>query len=191
MSKKKTRREKSKYPNLQPGLNLKIRKDYIEADYINGVKNENGETVIRALNDEEKEFLDQFYKEYINTNGLNPQDTKEFRDFRKEIKKEIKECTCSEKLKFLEEELRRCEEIIEEIREENDVMFSGNEDVRGLYEANNSRNRDLYNHRKVRGMLIDLDVESYDKFVSDLIDKSGHDYENVIIEDLKARKKLK
>lgn len=66
-----SRRKQTKYPNLNPGLNLKKRTEVIETDYVNGVRNEKGEMVIRPLNEDEKAWLDKFYKEYINGEKLD------------------------------------------------------------------------------------------------------------------------
>ena len=62
---KKTGREKVKNPALKRQYNLKVRRDYIEPDYIDGVYNDNGELLIRALTDEEKEWLNKFYEETV------------------------------------------------------------------------------------------------------------------------------
>lgn len=65
--KKKTKRSKAKYPALKKDLNLRSRRDYIEPEYINGVYDENGRQVIRALTAEEKEWLNKFYEETVVT----------------------------------------------------------------------------------------------------------------------------
>lgn len=52
--KKPTKRSRSKYPNLDPDLNLKIRRDLIEVDYLD------------KLNDDQKGWLDKFNNESIN-----------------------------------------------------------------------------------------------------------------------------
>jgi len=77
--KSQTLRGSSKYPELKPNLNLKGRQDYMDTGYVNGVKDEHGKTVIRALNDEEKKFLAQFYREWLNADprDANLYETKE------------------------------------------------------------------------------------------------------------------
>lgn len=67
--KKVNRRSKAKYPALDPTLNLRTRYEEIEQNqYINGVKNENGETVIRELTHSEKDWLNRFNEEFVNAN---------------------------------------------------------------------------------------------------------------------------
>ena len=64
--KAKKRRNDKPYVYLDKSENLRLRQDYMDVDYIDGVKNEKGETVIRALTHEEKEWLNNFYKEDLN-----------------------------------------------------------------------------------------------------------------------------
>lgn len=52
MSKEKTKRGKTKFPNLHPELNLKTRYELIDYDYID------------KLSTKEKKWLDKFTKEY-------------------------------------------------------------------------------------------------------------------------------
>lgn len=75
----KARRNKKKYVYLSKNENLRLRQDYMDVDYINGVRDANGKMVIRPLTDEEKTFLNNFYKEDLNAsiNENNPKFYKE------------------------------------------------------------------------------------------------------------------
>jgi len=60
-----SRRDKTKYPALDRNLNTKDRRYFIETEYINGVYGMDGKLAIRALNDEEKSFLNKYYQEVL------------------------------------------------------------------------------------------------------------------------------
>lgn len=64
--KRPTKRDSSKYPNLNKSLNTKLRRDYLDnLYYVDGVKNRGSdEHVIRPLDDSEKEWLNKFNGEY-------------------------------------------------------------------------------------------------------------------------------
>lgn len=66
--KPKTKRSKEKYPALKANLNLKTRYEQYDQDYIDGVKDDGGNTVIRPLSKDEKDWLNRFNEEYINAN---------------------------------------------------------------------------------------------------------------------------
>ena len=80
MSKKKNKRSKQEYPALDPKYNLKSRRDYIDNRYyVNGVNFE-GRKVIRKLKKEEKQFLNDFNKEYYNASFNSKYDYKEIHE---------------------------------------------------------------------------------------------------------------
>lgn len=65
-TKKTSSRSKKKHKNIDKRYNLALRQEYMDVDYVNGVKNAKGELVIRPMTDEEKTWLDNFYKEDLN-----------------------------------------------------------------------------------------------------------------------------
>lgn len=75
--------------NLNPKLNLPSRQDSLEGhNYANGVKNAFGKVVIRALNEEELDFLDKFEAETVITDFYH---TKDLKDHKKALDKAIKD----------------------------------------------------------------------------------------------------
>ena len=54
LPKKKTKRKNTRWPALNPQVNLKIRKDELEIDYLD------------KLSDKEKDWLNKFNEEYVN-----------------------------------------------------------------------------------------------------------------------------
>ena len=71
--KKKSRREKQEFPNLDVKYNLKKRRDYMDnRHYVNGVKNAKGDVVMPKLDQEAKEYLNKFNKEYYNASFSDP-----------------------------------------------------------------------------------------------------------------------
>lgn len=78
--KKKSRRERTKYPNLDPNMNIKARKDYLEGwRYVDGVKDTKGNEVIRPLTEEEKKWLDKFEAETVVTDFYHTQELKDLK----------------------------------------------------------------------------------------------------------------
>ena len=69
--KKKTKRNSMKRPELSPNMNLKGRQDYMDTEYANGVYDNTGKELIRALTEKEKDWLAQFYKEWLNADKTN------------------------------------------------------------------------------------------------------------------------
>lgn len=68
---KAKKRKKPKRRYLDRKLNLKARRDYIETFYVNGVKGADGEYALRPLTEEEKDWLNQYYREVVNADRRN------------------------------------------------------------------------------------------------------------------------
>ncbi|MDO3651287.1 hypothetical protein [Nocardia mangyaensis] len=61
-----SKRSKEKYPNLKKEFNLPSRQHLIDQEYIDGVYDNQGNCLIRGLNEEEKAWLDKFNSEWVN-----------------------------------------------------------------------------------------------------------------------------
>jgi len=59
------KKHKKKFQHLSKRGSRIHRQEFIESQYVSGVYNESGEQVIRPLNEEEKAFLDKYYKEFV------------------------------------------------------------------------------------------------------------------------------
>ena len=179
------KRDKVKHPYLKHAMNIKSRKDFIEADYVDGVKGIDGGYGIRPLNEEEKDWLNKYYKEVINTNGLQDGVPKELLALNRKLRKAYTKAKNDKNqpvMDVLKRSIEICEQDIEECRENAGALYPSCEDVRDLYRENNHRNRCIYNQRKARGMLLELDVQEYDKYFSDLVEESGIDPEILLVD---------
>ena len=184
-----SKRNKAKYPALEKGLNIKSRKDYIEVDYINGVKGDSGDYAIRPLNEDELEFLNKFYEETIVTNFTHDPKIKHLTQKKKNIiedktvqklKKELKTLKSekAEKKKIKEQqeiikltkqqneetykqELEDIEIELQELREDI-LLYPDREDHKQFYNDNNRRNSCLYNMAKKTYKLLSIDSEEYE-----------------------------
>lgn len=198
-----SKRSKSKYPALERGLNLKSRKDFIEVDYVDGVRNKNGELVIRAMTDEEKKWLNQYYEETVVTNFLHHPDLKRLN----REKKDIIECALVRKLKSqvdnikedypdqvelikelkemikltkeqnsekFAQELRQIEDSMQNIRDAV-LLYPDKEDHKQFYKENNKRNVCIYNSCKKTGTLLEFDTDAYDTFMSKNLNNVDHE----------------
>lgn len=66
---KKKRRSAKKLAALDPRYNTMTRQEYMDAHkYMNGIKDDEGNQIIRALTEDEKEWLNKFYSEYYGAN---------------------------------------------------------------------------------------------------------------------------
>lgn len=155
--KKVNRRSKAKYPALQKKFNLKMRQDYIEPDYINGVYDKDGNQVIRSLNHTEKEFLNKFYEETVGANFIHDSDLKEINKRIKDYKRRdhLTEEESFDLMQLQMEYYAKADEVL---------LYPDHEDQKKLYGENNARNRCLYNRSKSIGILDELNDATYDEF---------------------------
>lgn len=162
--KKKSIRSRQKYPNLNPKYNLKLRRDYINTHYVNGVKSVTGKGEgIRGLNDEEKEWLNKFYGEYVNASfgdEVLMETPEENYDKMAELEAErdylLEEIESMDPIRMMDERnelARRVVDIKDQVR---------NLDYRtDSYSRNNARNRCLLNKGKATN---EVEFRSWEEF---------------------------
>lgn len=61
----KVKKHKKRFQHLTKNGARIHRQEFIETSYLNGVYNDDGKKVIRALTEEEKNWLDTYYKEFV------------------------------------------------------------------------------------------------------------------------------
>jgi hypothetical protein len=69
--KKNTRRGLSKNPNLKKKYTIKIRQEFLDTEYIDGVYDDDGKELLRPLTENEKAWFDKFNKEWLNASFSN------------------------------------------------------------------------------------------------------------------------
>lgn len=188
VQKGKNQRERKQYPALERGVNLKSRRDYIEAEYIKGVKNSKDELVIRPLTDDEKAWLNNFYEESVVTNFLhdpilrrlnnrkkslvNDETVIQLRKQAKELEKlntpesrkrarelkQIIKLTKEQNRETYAKQIEKIEKQLQERREEV-LLYPDKEDHKKFYNENNSRNQCAFNVGFVNS-IDDMDIEN-------------------------------
>ena len=155
----------------------------MEADYSNGVRDEDGNLLMRPLDKTEKDFLAKFYKEEVH-NKL---------DSTEEIKQEKK---ILQNLKFthrgyrIKNKTKHPEVLAQETKIEELLKSQGNwnyttEDQKRLNKDNNDRNSCIYNRAKAANTLqssvFDVNIDSY--IVSEGLDSQLEKLQDVLLEE--------
>jgi hypothetical protein len=164
----RTKKHKNKFDPLRKSGTLKTRQDFIETDYVNGVRDEDGRMVIRPMTKEETEWLSQYYQEAENVNFLKTEEIKaEHEKLRKLIRKHrpYKEINREEHPKVVQQR-----EKLKFLREESNSLFVDEKSRKELYKQDNDRRNDVFNVAKQTGALVNFDLPEYDKFTSEAID---------------------
>lgn len=163
----------------------RTRKDYIETSYIKGVKNEDGETVIRPLNEEEREWLSQFVAE---TDHCNFKRTNELKDEEKALKRlrmdytEAKRRMNVDEMDTLNAKIEAQYKKVKTLREETAAFYVDDEERQELYNRDYERRMDVYNNAKITENLVLFDLDEYDKFTTEAINDVNP--ENLVLKQL-------
>lgn len=164
-------RKKQKYNPLNKDGAYGRTRDFIEADYVNGVTDERtGELVIRPLNAEETEWLSQFYAETEHGNFAKTKEIEEVQDYYDAISTRIRHAKKNGlnteevlSLKVLAEE--KYKELVQ-LRAETNTFYPEDKDRHEIFNKGNKRREDIFNMAKASGKLISYDVPEFDKFSS-------------------------
>jgi hypothetical protein len=164
---------------------VQTRHDYIETQYVDGVKNEAGETVIRKMTDDEKAWLSQFIAETEHGNVNKGREIKVELKKRKALKSDwasAKRKGNVEIMLKLEQEMSQITSKLEQLRENSNNFYTKEEDVTEIFGRDYERRSDVYNNAKISDNLVLYDIDEYDKFSTEAIDSI--DPENLILEHL-------
>lgn len=182
---KNTGTARKKYDYLDKKGTTKARQDYIETNYVDGVKDVKGNTVIRAMTNEEKEWLSQFISETEHGNLNKSSQIKVEVKALKNLRSEHRVAKRHENI----DEMSRLEQLIdtkllliESLRESCNNFYTSEEDVKEIYSRDNERRRDVYNNAKMSDNLVMYDITEYDKFSTEAI--SDINPEHLILEHL-------
>ncbi len=158
MTKKKTKRDKSKHPNLDPSMNIKSRRDVADCRYyIKGVKDKDGAIVIPALDEDAKDFLNDFVKEYYNADfsgDCNIHETLIDSDTIEDIKGQIRALKAKRKVIYDKSPNTTTQEDRDLYRylsmqiEDIEYFLNKAHPQRSADKANNDRNTDILNYAK-------------------------------------------
>jgi polygalacturonase len=162
--------KKKKYDFLNKRGTVRTRQDFIETSYINGVKNDAGEEVMRALTKEERQWLSQFYAETEHCNFKNNSELKRQTKKLKDLKRQYKKLGKKENVEAMEtksSEIAKQEAVVRQLREETNCFYADDESRKDIYDRDNSRRRDIYNTSKISNSLVYYDLNEYDKFTTE------------------------
>lgn len=134
-----------------------MRQEYMEVDYVDGVRNKDGELVIRALNDEERDFLNKFNEEVVGANFIHDSQLRGIYEKQKVFRNKD-ELTEDDEREIIRLQLEYC------ARADEALLYPNHEDQKKLYGENNARNRCLINRSKATGSLSELNDSTYDEF---------------------------
>lgn len=157
----------------------------MDTEYINGVRNEDGELVMRPLTDEEKEFLNKFYQETVNANFLHDPELKSLHNKIKEVQ-QLDNPT--------EEDFERLDylNLLYLEKAEEALLYSGEKDQKRIYGENNARNRCLYNRSKSSGSLSHIEDTQYnDEDESNSIYVCKDSGKNILKDKIELKKEKK
>lgn len=185
MTKPTDKEKRKKYNYLDKKGTVATRHDYIETTYVDGVKNEAGEQVIRPMTSAEKEWLSQFIAETEHGNLNKSREIKAELKNRKAVKSDwvrAKRKGNVEEMLKLEQDLDKVTAKIESLRENSNNFYTKEEDVQEIYARDYERRSDVYNNAKISDNLVLYDLNEYDKFSTEALDSI--DPENIILEHL-------
>lgn len=131
------------------------RRDFIEADYINGVRDEHGNEVMRALTDLEVEWLNNWYKEEVHAKFENSDETKSETKKLKILRLRHKQF--AQDNGFDHPEVVAQKERVIGLKTKIGNMITDPDEQSRIYADNYARNQCIFNLAKANGTLWNFD----------------------------------
>lgn len=155
---------------MNRGGTVKTRQEFIEAEYVNGVYNQDGTEAIRPLNEQETQWLAQFYSETEHGNFQKTQEIEIAQEAYDELCRKIRKAkknklTTEQVLKLKESADQRYKELVH-LRAETNTFYPEDVDRREIFNKGNRRKEDVFNRAKVSNNLISLDLHEFDDFTT-------------------------
>lgn len=175
---KEKRKYKKKFKFIDNRGTYKTRKDFIETQYVNGVRDEMGNLVIRAMTEEEIEFLNNFYKETVHANFNNSEETKKHEYEIKSLERDNKAYSkvFGEDSPEIQSSIARKKKETSEARKKLGNVYSDYDEQKEIRQQNYQRNQCVFNKSKHHQKL-----DSFEEIIEQDWDTSIDD---TIIEDL-------
>lgn len=159
--------KKPKYNPLNKHGTPATRRDFIEADYVNGVVNEKGEQVIRALNEFETEWLAQFYAETEHGNFAKTTEIDvaqdEYTALCRQIRHAKKNGLSTEEVLELKVKADEIYKKLVQLRAETNTFYPEDKDRHEIFKRENLRNSDIFSTAKACGRLTSYDLPQFDQ----------------------------
>lgn len=164
---KKSRKQQYDYLNKQG--TVKTRREFIEADYADGIFDSHGREVMRPLTPEEREWLSQFYAETEHCNFSKTQEIEAqeqaYKELCRELRQNKKSMSSGEVLELRQKIDASYKELVH-LRSETNTFYPENDDRRELFTRDNDRRNDVFNRAKATNQLISYDLPEFDMFTS-------------------------
>jgi hypothetical protein len=177
---------------------VKARQEFIEADYVNGIYDENGNEKMRPLTDHERDWLSQFYAETEHGNFKKTQEIeaqeKRYKQLCRELKDKRKHQSDSWVL-ATKAEIEEAYKKLVHLRAETNTFYPDDEDRHEIFNTGNKRKEDIYTLAKATKRLVNIDLAEMDQFTSKAekdieAEKLVLDYLGPAKKVLRKRKKL-
>ncbi len=172
----KIKKHRKKFQHLRKNGARVHRQDFIESNYIHGIVNVNGEQVIRPLNIEERQFLDDYYKEFVHGTFVTDKESTKLFKIAKKLSKKPDNVKFFEDNGFYPEEVERAVNSFNEKSKRLGNMACDFWQQRDINSDDYKRRFDIQNNAS-KG----LQLESFEdiQYISNV-----DDFVDTIIEDL-------